>query len=527
MNGKTVPGKKFLYEGKGGSFMKTTKILLAGRLDFGPLARHLRAFIEALAQRKENQIYLDPFMLEHYRCDSFGTQTLLNEYLAQNNVMMATKGMNYDFSVFTDLLTLNYGDTFYKNFLKYKSKIKICYEVFDGSLPPLDWIDIINSNFDICCTPSMYIADCLIKGGVKIPCFDLPCVVFNDQLLKKQPCVSREKVRFGFVGGAEQRKNLLKVLDAFYKAFQGKKDVELYIHSSYTAEPAYAQECAARVKKYKKDCDIIFNFEKRLSKNEMYDMISTFSFYVFPTKNTGYFTTPCEALSVGIPVIISDIPVHQELTQNLTQQDGAFLIKANEIDVMIHSYLGNKCLGVQYDMSVDAIVEQMLAAYEHRKILFTKEKIEKRKAVARQYSLASLTPVFNNLFHPDTIYLSKRAGITQEELFLNSEKFNSEKLVKKYQALNENIKLSNDKEFNEKRYTLPNPQMGEFVERICLNIEKAKLSLCPTGDILGSHYMKRMIARAQKYRVSNMPWFIYKLFSQYCKLKSLITKESK
>ena len=39
MNGKAVPGKKFLYEGKGGSFMKTTKILLAGRLDFGPLAR--------------------------------------------------------------------------------------------------------------------------------------------------------------------------------------------------------------------------------------------------------------------------------------------------------------------------------------------------------------------------------------------------------------------------------------------------------------------------------------------------------
>ena len=430
--------------------------------------------------------------------------------------------MNYDFAVFTDLLTLDYGDTFYKNFLKYKSKIKICYEVFDGSLPPLDWIDIINSQFDICCTPSMYIADCLIKGGVKIPCFDLPCVVFNDKLLEKQPCVSKEKVRFGFIGGAEQRKNPLKVLDAFYKAFKGKKDVELYIHSSYTAEPAYAQECAARVKKYKKDCDIIFNFEKRLPKNEMYDLISTFSLYVFPTKNTGYFTTPCEALSVGIPVIISDIPVHQELVRNLTPQDGAFLIKADEIDVMIHSYLGNKCLGVQYDMSVDAIVEQMLMAYEHRKVLFSKEKIEKRKAVARQYSLANLALIFNNLFHPETIYLSKRAGITQEGLFLNSKV-----LVKKYQALNENIKLSNDKEFNEKRYTISNPQMGEFVERICLTIEKAKLSSFPSGDILGSPYMKRMIARAEKYHIHQMPWFIYKLFSQYCKLKSLITKESK
>ncbi len=502
--------------------MQVTKILLSGRLDLGPMGRHMRSFIETLSASGENKIYLDPKMIEHYRCDSFGTQTLLDEYLKRKNVQVAQKEICYDFAVFTDLLTLNYGDTFYKNFLKYQAKIKICYEVFDGSLPPLDWIDIINSKFDICCAPSMYIADCLIKGGVKIPCFDLPCVVFNDEILKKQPLISDEKIRFGFIGGAEQRKNPQKVIDAFHQAFKGKKDVELYIHSSYSPEPNYAQGCASRVKKYKKDCDIIFNFEKHLSKNEMYDLISTFSIYVFPTKNTGYFTTPCEALSVGIPVIISDIPVHQELVRNLTPQDGAFLIKADEIDVMIHSYLGNKCLGVQYDMSVDAIVEQMLAAYGHRKVLFSKEKIEKRKAVARQYSLVNLAPVFNNLFHPKTIYLSKRAGITQEGLFLNSKV-----LVKKYQALNENIKLSNDKEFNEKRYTISNPQMGEFVERICLTIEKAKLSSFPSGDILGSPYMKRMIARAQKYRVSNMPRFIYKLFSRYCKLKSLITKESK
>ena len=73
------------------------------------------------------------------------------------------------------------------NILLNKFKIKICYEVFDGSIPPLDWIDIINDNFDICSSPSAWVRDRLVKYGVKIPCFHLPCVVFNDDLLQMKP----------------------------------------------------------------------------------------------------------------------------------------------------------------------------------------------------------------------------------------------------------------------------------------------------------------------------------------------------
>ena len=154
--------------------------------------------------------------------------------------------------------------------------------------------------------------------------------------------------RFGFVGGAEQRKNLLKVIQAFHMAFKNNTNVELYIHSAYSPEEDYINVCKYLVNEYQKFNNITFNLRKPLGTEEMYDLISSFDFYIFPTKVTGYFTTPCEALSVGIPIVISDIPVHQELTANLSAEDGVFLIKAKELDVMIHSYLGHKCLGAQF-----------------------------------------------------------------------------------------------------------------------------------------------------------------------------------
>lgn len=499
---------------------KKLKILLSGRLDLGPLARHLRAFLETLSTNKNNLIYIDPFMIEHYRCDDFGTNDLLNQYLQIDNVKLADKHTEYDFSIFTDLLTLNYGDTFYKHFFKYKSKIKICYEVFDGSIPPLDWIDMINNNFDICCSPSVYIADCLKKAGVTIPCFNLPCVVFNDELLAKQPKLSNKKIRFGFIGGAEQRKNPQKVIDAFYKAFKGNNDVELYIHSAYSPEPEYVQGCFDRLNKYKKDCNITFTFEKRLSKDEMYDLISTFSFYVFPTKTTGYFTTPCEALSVGIPIIVSDIPVHQELVQNLDESDGAFLIEAKETDIMIHSYLGNKFLGAQHDMSVDAIAKQLKKAYDNFDILFTQDKIEKRKDTARAYSLKALTPLFETLINPKEIVISKNQGIKDNTLFIDNET-----LLNKYKDINNDIKIGSDKKLSTFKYYIQNEPSVNLIEKICIECEKTKLALSKeNSELLNSKLMQKMLTKGVSANVNHIPRIIYEQFSVYCRFKRFFNK---
>ena len=65
------------------------KILLSGRLDFGPMARHLRAFLETLSKNKENEIYIDSYYINLFRADFFGTQELLNYYLQFDNVKLS------------------------------------------------------------------------------------------------------------------------------------------------------------------------------------------------------------------------------------------------------------------------------------------------------------------------------------------------------------------------------------------------------------------------------------------------------
>ena len=206
-------------------------------------------------------------------------------------------------------MTLQYNDTYYREFLKRNCKLRICYEVFDGSIPPLDWIEIINNDFDICCAPSVYIRDCLVKYGVKIPCFNLPCVVFNDALLSMSPR-KKDFLRFGFVGGAEQRKNLLKVIEAFHKAFKNNKQVELYIHSAYSPEEDYINVCQYLVNEYSKYNKISFHLRKPVGTEEMYDLISSFDFYIFPTKSPVISPPPAKRF---LSVYRSSFPIFQSI----------------------------------------------------------------------------------------------------------------------------------------------------------------------------------------------------------------------
>lgn len=494
------------------------KILLSGRLDFGPMARHLRAFLETLSKNKENEIYIDSYYINLFRADFFGTQELLNYYLQFDNVKLSKSPNEYDIGIFTDLLTLQYNDIYYKHFLLNKFKIKICYEVFDGSIPPLDWIDIINDNFDICSSPSAWVRDRLVKYGVKIPCFHLPCVVFNDDLLQMKP-KKKSIYRFGFVGGAEQRKNLLKVIQAFHMAFKNNTNVELYIHSAYSPEEDYINVCKYLVNEYQKFNNITFNLRKPLGTEEMYDLISSFDFYIFPTKVTGYFTTPCEALSVGIPIVISDIPVHQELTANLSAEDGVFLIKAKELDVMIHSYLGHKCLGAQFDMSAEEIAEQMLKAYSYKEKIFSIDKIEKRKQTARKYSLESLTKNYLNFIKPNNFILSNINHITEDNFYCNDRS-----LIKKFKSINNQIKIDKRDLTIQDKYYINNEKKLNIIEDICRKIELDKISrLIPTpiiqDEFSQSKYLSKIKEKAKKYHAKEFPFLAYKLASFCFKLK--------
>jgi glycosyltransferase involved in cell wall biosynthesis len=507
--------------------MKKVKILLAGRLDLGPLGRHMLSFIETLSQNPKYEVYIDLYYINLYKCDSLSTNKLLEDYTKIHNIFVANKDYEYDFGIFTDLLTLSYDDKIYETFLKRKCTVRICYEVYDGSLPPLDWIDIINDNFDICLSPSIYISQSLHKAGVKVPCFNLPCTVFNEDLLNKKVNINTKKCRFGFIGGAEQRKNLIKTIKAFHIAFKGNPDVELYIHSSYSAEPEYLKKTKKIIKDYSSEgTNIVFKYNNHLEKDEMYELISTFNFYIYPSKTTGYFTTPAEALSLGIPVIVTDIPVHQELLQDLKEDDGIFKIKANIPQPIKHSYLGEKYLGVQYDCAVEEVTKQLGLAYKKVDKLFTKDLIKKRKERGEMYSLNSVLPFYHSLISPLEFISSKNPFIDKNGVFY-CEDFN---LLQKYKSIYPDLNFSYKKTKkvinNVNHLHIADEHNTAIIEDLCKEIELYRSNVFFNSNSSlkkKEKYLKKIARATDKYNVYYIIRILYYILKIYCLFKRILS----
>jgi len=213
------------------------KILISGPLNYGPIGRHAISFAETLIKNENNQIFIDQYWFDNFCYDEIEKNNL-KLFFQTNSIDVIENHSNteYDFLIYTGVLSHGTSDIQINRIVNLKAKIKICYPVFDGTVPPLEWIDIINNHFDICTSPSNYVAQNLLKHGVKIPCFGLHCAILNKELLEKWPNHDIKKIRFGFIGAAEQRKNPIKVVEAFHRNFANNEKVELYLHCSYSFE---------------------------------------------------------------------------------------------------------------------------------------------------------------------------------------------------------------------------------------------------------------------------------------------------
>lgn len=448
------------------------KILISGFINFGPIGRHLLSFVNALSLQKDKEIFIDKYWFDNYGPNEIEEKELKDLFLKNNiNIAQDHSINNYDFLVYTGVLSHGASDRQIDRIINLEAKIKICYPVFDGTVPPLEWINIINNYFDICTTPSNYVAHNLLRYGVNIPCFGLHCAILNDELLKKEPNNNLTKIRFGFIGAAEQRKNPIKVVEAFHKNFAGNNNVELFMHCSYSFEEEYLEKLKSLVEKYKKTSNIIFSYREHKTHDEMMEIFSSFNCYIYPQKTSGYFTTPAEALSLGIPAIISDIGVHQELMQHssLKEEDGLFSIPCNIADYIYHSSLDKRYLGAQYDCEVDDISEAMLKFYKIKNEIFSKTSIDKRKRAGLAYNAKSLSAIYNNLITPKKIYISQSDSQVQKEILC----INSERVYQKYKDIFPNINVTKKKlELTKFHFDVKDERVVSIIEHFSVVTQK-------------------------------------------------------
>lgn len=448
--------------------MRTKKILISGNISLSPIGRHSISFLSALLVHPQCEVYFDSF----YCYDD----STLKEFFSNELKSKALKASSelpfdypYDFLVYTDSLSTTIDDHWCLSAISRCAKIKACYPVFDGSIPPLNWIDLINSNFDICLTPSAYCAHNLRRYGITIDCFALNCAILLEELLsiEGKGFILDRPFRFGSIGASDFRKNIPLLIRSFIQAFGNNKGVELYIHTSYGKDLSVNHEIKNAIELASGFENIIIQ-SKKISHSEMVNLWKSFDVYVSPQTTTGYFTTPAEALALGIPVILSDIAVHKNLSLFFKNpQDSLFFVKHDILEPAFHWCLDYRNLGVKFNCSESEYAKEMLKVYELRKSLYSNDLVRQRKNIANQFTSLALSSQYHTLIFPQKICINKRSSGIKKNVF-----YMSEGLSKKYNCATNVETACRDIELDPFLY--PEEELTEFkiLEKVAIEEQK-------------------------------------------------------
>ncbi len=402
-----------------GSNLIKKNVLICGEFSYTPLGRHTLAFIETLKDFENIEIYLNVVV-------SSDSEKLLKKLLHNRSckIQKISAIKKIHFAIYTHLIP-DFNDSNYYHSLKFekiKAVVNIVYCVFDGTVPPLHWISFVNDNFDLCVTPSKFIANTLTKYGLSICCFSLHCPIINDDYLQHYPELDHnKKFRFGFIGTIDFKKNLPLLISSFSNEFLQHENIELYIHITGTPDIIMKDDIQSSLEiALHKNRNIIVTYG-HVSQKKIEETFVSFDAYVFPQKITGYFTTIAEALSIGIPVITSYIPPLIEITDYIESENNVFWLKSNKFAPAFANFSNYMLLGACFECSQTDLQTKMRELYSNRVYLFNKDLIAQRKEAGKKLSADKLKDKWRALIIPDIFQISDEGhGIVDGTLCINS-----------------------------------------------------------------------------------------------------------
>jgi len=186
----------------------------------------------------------------------------------------------------------------------------ILFTTFESDQLPRRWVQAIN-RYDHCIVPHEKIRDIFEMSGVAIP---MAVIHQGYRRFERNWRKPKENEAFvvGFLGIPVARKNLLKLYIACKQLQQTAiPELELHIHiSSFYdwLDPAPFQDL--------KTDSMVRWTSGRYTESQVSEWYQRLSCYVFPSSGEGWSYTPRESMYLGVPTIISSIPVHQELAES-------------------------------------------------------------------------------------------------------------------------------------------------------------------------------------------------------------------
>lgn len=173
------------------------------------------------------------------------------------------------------------------------------WSTFESDYIPQEWVDNLNKATEVF-VPHKSIRAAFIRSGVHKPVNVVPQGYTRYKRTQPLHRQANEPLRIGILGVPTQRKNVDKLVQAVTR-LNGAVHLDIQAPWLVTPEQAMWSSPYVTLSVGRKTDDEIAEWYSRLDG------------YIYPSSGEGWSFTPREALAMGIPTILSDIPVHDEL----------------------------------------------------------------------------------------------------------------------------------------------------------------------------------------------------------------------
>jgi glycosyltransferase involved in cell wall biosynthesis len=289
-------------------------------------------------------------------------------------------------------------------------QIRIAYSMLESTKIPPDWATTMNRHFDAIVVPDRFLIDVYKNSGVEIPVFELPLGLYLDGFFEEPlRSASKKPMVFGYLSSCLERKNHIKLIQGFAKAFGNRADVRLKINYRYGQEHVInkiREEIASLGLENVEFTDL------RLDNPAYLQYFKTLDCYISPSKGEGFSIQPREAMALGIPAIVTN-----NTAQTTICNSGYVRVIPSNIEEPALYWWGEVC-GEHYDCEVDDVADALLDVF-HNYQDYLQKTVGAREWV-HNYEFKNLKQRYLNLVKPKKIIFGESNEITNDYLMTNS-----------------------------------------------------------------------------------------------------------
>lgn len=184
----------------------------------------------------------------------------------------------------------------------------IIYTMFESSSLPDFWVHELNRNYEKILVPHPAVRDTFIRSSVTTP-VEIVNLGYSRRIRTSLFTHPDKEIVIGSLGDGFDRKNFANLVKAVDFLITRGYAIKLKLHLSATTltgvDPEYLRTLYQRPY-----TSISIGL---LSEEELNDWYQSLHVFAFCPKAEGWAFPPREAMYLGLPLVISNIPVHEEL----------------------------------------------------------------------------------------------------------------------------------------------------------------------------------------------------------------------